>query len=249
VLNNQTMRKFFKAHGVALGGYLREPVMEPIPSQASAAIPLSGGFQTVRVEGFNHREIVSFRSAHTLVSGHEAGGRLETLVTTVVEGLDILGVITADKIVARLAGSVPTAEGANSKVTPSGSYFQNLRICGQLVECRFIGDRFDNLVCDAGYLDSLRAESFKGQMLPAKGWDAKGLVPVSLCAEVSIGGVKRKEEDPFHIDVPHLGRVYLSEFLVNRTSHRLTMLRVELGCPVSGSFDAGSVEGDPFIMP
>jgi hypothetical protein len=46
-----------------------------------------------------------------------------------------------------------------------------------------------------------------------------------------------------------VGRIYLAEFLVSRTSHRLTMLRVELGCPVRGSFDACAVEGEPFIMP
>jgi hypothetical protein len=249
VITDDTLRKFFKGQAVALGGHLRHPIGEPVPSQASAAIPLSGGLATSRVEGFNHREIVSFKSAHTLVSGGESNGKLETLVTTVIEGLDILGVITADKIVGRLVGSLPVKKGANPKVTPSGSYFQNLRICGEPVECRFIGNCFDDVVCDDKYPGSLANNATIGpQLLPAKGWADKGFAPISLCADVSTGKLSCKPTAN-QIDIPHLGRIYLSEFLVSRTSHRLTMLRVELGCPVRASLDACAVEGEPFIMP
>ena len=249
MLTDQPFRKFFKGQGVALGGHLSDPMTETIPSQASAAIPLSGGFDTARVEAFNHREIVSFKSARTLVTGHESNGKLETLVTTVVEGLDILGVITADKIVARLSGSHPIGKGLNPVVTPSGSYFQNLRIGGEEVQCTFIGDCFDKVVCDAEYPYSLtNNEQLKDQLPPAEGWAQKGFLPISLCRDVSIGKSPCRPGLNY-IDVQHLGRIFLSEFIVSRTSHRLTMLRVELGCPVRGSVDAGSVEGEPFIMP
>jgi hypothetical protein len=237
VIKDEPIRKFFKGHGVALGGQLRQPVTEAIPSQASAAIPLSGGYSTARVDGFNHREIVSFKSAYTLVSGHESHGKLETLVTTVVEDLNILGVITADRIVARLSGSIPIKEHANPIVTPSGSYFQNLRVAGEEVKCTFIGDCFDELVCDAKYLEAVKKRA-EGQFPKDNPGAEKGFLPVSLCK-----GVKPC------MDVPHLGRIFLSEFLVSRTSHQLTMLRVELGCPVYASVDAGSVEGEPYIMP
>jgi hypothetical protein len=249
VLTDQPFRKFFKGQGVALGGWLREPVTEVIPSQASAAMPLSGGMDQARVSAFNHREILSFKSAHTFVSGKETDGKLETLVTTVVEGLDILGVVTADRIVARLAGSHPVAEKQNPIVTPSGSYFQNLRIRGEEVTCRFVGDCFDKLVCDSGYLGSLpKNEDLQDQILPSDGWTDKGFLPISLCADVCIGGEECDSKHKY-IDVPHFGRVFLSEFIVSRTSHRLTMLRVELGCPVRGSMSAGDVEGEPYIMP
>lgn len=249
MLTNQTIRKLFKGNGVALGGHLRQPFTEPIPSQASAVIPISGGLQTVRAEAFRHREIISFRSAYTLVSGHEADSKLHTLAMTVIEGLDILGVVTAGKIVARLSGSIDVKDGANPIVTPSGSYFEDLRICGELVKCRFIGDCFDELTCDDKYLDSVRSsDKIRPQLLPAKGWEAKGFVPVSLCAGVAIGE-RKGQAAQFHFDVPHFGRVFLSEFIVSRNSHHLTMLRVDLGCSVDGSLTAGSVEGEPYIMP
>jgi hypothetical protein len=152
--------------------------------------------------------------------------------------------------VARLSGSLLIEEKrANPIVTPSGSYFQNLRICGEEVECSFLGTCFDKAEANAGYLTALAENTdLKGQLPPAEGWSEKGFLPISLCSKVSIGK-KPCEAGRFHFDVQHLGRVYLSEFIVSRTSHRLTMLRVELGCPVQASLSAGTVEGEPYIMP
>jgi hypothetical protein len=44
--------------------------------------------------------------------------------------------------------------------------------------------------------------------------------------------------------VDHFGMVYLAEMYVDGNSRRLTMLRIELGCPVEGGVAAGSVGGN-----
>ena len=58
------------------------------------------------MENFRHRELISVKSARTVVAGREARQHdpsvFSTLATTIVEGLDIMGVVTADRVVARL---------------------------------------------------------------------------------------------------------------------------------------------------
>lgn len=244
-------RKLYKGHAVALGGYIERPVPEVIQSQASAAISISGGYDSAHAACFNHREIVSFKSARTLVSGRESadGKYLETLASCVVEGLDILGVVTAERVVARLSGSHLVGPKRNPVVTPSGSYFQGLRICGKEVRCRFIGEAFDNLQSGPDSPGVLRTrQELQGQVIQGEGWEAKGFLPISLCADLYIGD-KPCEPGRNVIEIPHFGRVYLGELIICRDTHRLTMLRVELGCPVEGAFDICSVEGEPHIMP
>ena len=245
-------RKIFKGYGVALGGYIERPDPEVIRSQASASIPITGGRDSARVEGFNHRDIVSFKSAYTMVSGHESadGKYLETLVTSVVEGLDILGVLTADRIVARLGGSHEIAPKKNAIVTPSGSHFHNLQIYGRPVHCDFIGECFDNVESGAKTLDTIRGlPEFKGKNLISDGvgWSEKGFLCASICSDLKWGG--KKCPGTTFIEIPHFGRVYLGEFIVSRDSHHLTMLRVELGCTVSGDVTSGTGGGEPHLMP
>ena len=244
-------RKIYKGQAVALGGFIQRPIPEIIQSQAAASIPISGGVDSARVEGFNHREIVSFRSARTLVSGQESpdGKNLETLATCVVEGLDILGVVTAERVVARLSGTHVALPDCYPIVTPSGSYFQGLKICGKDVTCKFICDAFDKLETGRNPAATLRTnKDLKDQIIQEDGWAAKGFLPISLCAGLHIGDQPCNPGQNV-IEIPHFGRIYLGELIICSDSYRVTMLRVELGCPVEGQFDAGSVEGEPHLLP
>ena len=65
-------------------------------------------FGSVRVEGFRHKEILSFGSAYTEVVGTEPeDGVYETLALSVVEKFNLLDVVTCDRIVARLTSRFP----------------------------------------------------------------------------------------------------------------------------------------------
>jgi hypothetical protein len=251
MLKQPLSRKLYKGQAVALGGFIERPMPEVIQSQAAAAIPISGGFDSARAEGFNHREIVSFRSARAHVTGHESadGKHLETLSTCVVEGLDILGVVTAERVVARLVGSHVVQPKWYPIVTPSGSYFQGLHVCGREVRCKFIGDAFDKLESGRDAAATLRTQfPLQDQIIQEDGWAAKGFLPISLCADLHIGDQPCKPGQNV-IEIPHFGRIYLGELIICKDSYRLTMLRVELGCPVEGQFDVASVEGEPHLMP
>jgi hypothetical protein len=43
--------------------------------------------------------------------------------------------------------------------------------------------------------------------------------------------------------------VYLAEMYVDGNARRLTMLRIELGCPVEGGMDFGGVGGNGSFYP
>jgi hypothetical protein len=51
------------------------------------------------------------------------------------------------------------------------------------------------------------------------------------------------------LELPQVGRLHLLQFLCSTYNRRLVMLRVELGCPVGGSADAGIVEGNGSTYP
>ncbi len=71
--------------------------------------------------------------AYTHVTGGEEDGHWATLTSAVVEGVNLLEVVTADKIVAQISSKHPK-EGNHPVVSFVGSQFVNLRINGQLVE-------------------------------------------------------------------------------------------------------------------
>ena len=259
MLREPKSRNLYRGHAVALCGHIERPVPEIIQTQAAAAISISGGCDSARAECFTHRDIVSFKSARSHVSGRESsdGKYLETLATCVVEGLDILGVVTAERVVGRLVGShVVGTKGANPVVTPSGSYFQGLRVFGKEVKCDLIGHRFDALESKPNAAVSLRTDDkVKNQVIQDEGWEAKGFLPISLwAAPPSVKDLPVNEDQSWNreqnaIVIPHFGRIYLAEMIICCDSHRLTMLRVELGCPAEGGFDVCSVDGEPHIMP
>jgi len=129
----------FRADASALGGYITEPVQKNIPTLAPVCLPAAGGFATARSEGFNLEEIVSCSSAYSLVTGRrepwegkgdEANGAISTLLTTVVEDLNILEVVTARRIVAQISVTSPL-DGGPQRISLAGSRFEDLRFFGR----------------------------------------------------------------------------------------------------------------------
>src|SRR5215472_2739782 len=123
----------FHYHACAnvLSGHFTRPFQDVIDVQAASSLPVTGGHGRARVEDFRFREFFSFRKGYTHVSGsHQADdGSHNTLVTSTVEGLNLLDIVTADRITARLYSK----HGANAKegsFTMVGSRFENLRIAG-----------------------------------------------------------------------------------------------------------------------
>ncbi len=132
----------YHAEASALKGSLKLPIAQEIEPQAHTKLPERGGYLTQRIDLYRLESIISFRSAYTHVGGNlsdKPGGGATTLTTTVVEGLNVLEVVTADRVVGQMITEHPP-EG-HKRYIPSisflGTRFENLRIAGYPIQLEF----------------------------------------------------------------------------------------------------------------
>jgi hypothetical protein len=128
---------YYHADANSLGGFIEEPFEAIIPAVSSVSLPAVGGYATNRTKALNFKEIISCRSAYTRVSGRAIAedGPWSTQVTSVVEGLNILEIVTAERIVSQISVEHPR-EGSAASISFAGSHFEELRIGGQEVRPR-----------------------------------------------------------------------------------------------------------------
>jgi hypothetical protein len=224
------MERTFLYHALASGvsGRITEPFQDLVQVQGASAIPPSGGYSSSRVESFRYKDIFSFRSSATTASGNfsDAKQRYTTLASITVEGLDILGVITADRVVARLVSEQPKNPEERPEFTIAGSHFENLQVAGCPLHVR---PDFGRLV------DCWRPKKVDLRTV---------MMPLELDASY---GLKRHLDGA--IEVPEFGKLYLLEFLTTPCYQSLTMLRLELGCPVTGKASVGHVSTNGEFFP
>lgn len=247
----------YNAHGHCLSAHFHRPVEHLIDVQAGTSLPTTGGHGHSRVENFRFREFISFKAAYSHVSGsHNPVDDTETtLVTATVEGLNILDVVTADLLVARLATQHPS-KNREPFVSLLGSKFENLRIAGCPVDMEFNHEfleefnTFDSLLTKGlasnPQFKKMAKDPFQtgtANKLPTTG----GVLLCSIVKDMktTCPGVTRHGHC---FVVPHFGKVYLGELLAWHGSRTLTMLRFELGSPISGtgSTTEATVNGSPW---
>jgi hypothetical protein len=142
----------YHAHGFALGGRINQPVEQEINSHAATTLSVVGGYASSNTENYRLKDLISYRSAHTYISGiKNEDGTHSTVVDTVVEGLNILDIITADSVIGRL--SAKHEDKLPSKIIPLGSTFENLRIAGKPVDVELADDLFSHHQTHEALLD------------------------------------------------------------------------------------------------
>jgi hypothetical protein len=257
----------FRADANALGGLLEKPLRQPIPTLAPVSLPAAGGFAKARSEAFTLDNIISCSSAHSHVSGQENEDEsISILVTAVVEGLNLLEVVTADRIVAQLSILIPR-DRKRLIVSTAGSCFEGLRLAGhprdpklnptlqqRQAECDKegvpqgatadhigeIGKEQAGRVIDTfagGYNAKWAEKRFK--------WMKKNAASNAgaLCSLVD-GFVTDGSKPRGHVvEIPGFGRFFFGELLVTRDSAQLVSIRAELGCPVKGKITINCVGG------
>jgi hypothetical protein len=137
-------KSYYYAEATALAGRLLLPLEQEIKPQAYVKLPDEGGYLAQRAAKYRVESAISFESAHTQVAGNREKKKdrgYNTLVTSVVEGLNILDVVTADLVVAQISTEHPL-EGYVPSVTFLGTRFENLRIAGHKVELEMCLDLF-----------------------------------------------------------------------------------------------------------
>jgi hypothetical protein len=153
---NNNPHHYFHAEADALTAKLQTPFEAQIKPQAfvkiegdSRKILLEGEeFRKVRekkapenyfseqAKNYHHEQIFSFSAAHTQVSGHRSRkhpGAFVTLATSYVEKLNVLNVVTADRVVAQIS-TTHFPNQYSPEVTFLGTHFENLRIARHQTE-------------------------------------------------------------------------------------------------------------------
>jgi hypothetical protein len=250
----------YNAHGYGFGGRIDRPFQHVLDVHAGASLPTEGGYEVSRKENFRLNETISYTAAHTVVSGsrNEKDGSYTTLASATIEGLNILDMVTADRIVARVA-SKQFIDDPEPTITPIGSHFENLRIAGCPIDVELDADLFNRFGTfqafkkayegDQQYRDAMQAVFLWGKpkfevpefLRERYNWFAGDKFPESkgivLCSLVKGFKTKCGELKVYGnvIEVPQFGKVYLGEVMLKQYERQVTMLRVELGSPSAGA--------------
>ena len=249
----------FRADANALGGFLVKPFRKPIPTLAPVSLPAAGGFAMARSEAFTLDNIVSCSSAYSRVSGQEDDdGSISILVTAVVEGLNLLEVLEAERVVAQLSILIPP-DRKQLKVSTAGSRFEGLRLAGRPRDphsSQGLQDR-ENERDEQGRAQGATAahlweigkeqaarvtNAFAGRQNAAWAenrfkWMQKDAATntSALCSLVDGFGTDGPEHCGHVVEIPGLGRFFFGELLLTPNSVQLVSIRAELGCPVTGT--------------
>lgn len=124
----------YHAEAHVLSGHLEHPVKQPIQHHALVVLnDRRGGHFTQTAEDFSLEGLITFASGRTRVSGSPSlkpGHGWVTLSTSILEGLNVFEVITADRVVAQVSTEHPKVDGHVPHVTFLGTRFENFRIGG-----------------------------------------------------------------------------------------------------------------------
>lgn len=138
----------YHASAFGVSGELRRPAQRSIAAQASTTLASGGGRGFDRVDNFQFDGTLSFRAAYTEVGGSfdECHKIHTSYASSVIEGLDIAGIVMADKIVSRMSVYAPE-EGSEGELSFDiiGSHFENLRICGHPINVKLATHEFHKL--------------------------------------------------------------------------------------------------------
>jgi hypothetical protein len=279
---NRKTSFYYQADSSALGGFFEHPFQKIVPSQASVALPAVGGFATVRTEAFNFEGVISCAFAETTVAGrrlaagttNEKDDSFSVSITSVIEGLNILDTITADRIVAKVSIDTPL-NGDSPRISVVGSQFEGFRVGGQ----KAIPTLNSNLVSagrdTAGrptvtYSDFERTGRTQADELrkciPAGeegAWEwalekydwmtseqpaARGGSVLCSLVDGIQGGIGGSSIGHI-LEIPAYGRVFLGEIVASPGYVQFAMIRAELGCNFQGSVNAGVVLGGGHSIP
>jgi hypothetical protein len=123
----------FHAEAHALSGDLQRPIEQKIEPHVPVALKDErGGHLTRFTEDVSIEGLITFKTGHTRVSGSKSLKHhgWVTLSTSVLEGLNVFEVITADRVVAQVSTEHPYENGHVPHVTFLGTKFENLQVGG-----------------------------------------------------------------------------------------------------------------------
>ena len=131
---------FYHAEAHALSGFLKHPIDQPLGKHAEVVLKTRRAEHvTETVKETSLESLISFRAGYSRVSGSKVVKKETwdtdhsawvTLSTSVIEGLNVFEVITADRIVSQVSTEHALEKGHVPQVTFLGTQFNNLQVSG-----------------------------------------------------------------------------------------------------------------------
>jgi hypothetical protein len=225
----------YEATAYVFSAELEEPIHRVINKQAAVELPESGGYEYQQAEPLHVDGIVSYRGGYTQVAGHRGCKHRRvrtTLATSVIEDLNVLDVLTADRVVAQITTEHPD-EGRVPSVSFLGTRFENLRIAGHKIEIEphldILGPKPDDdesYFNDGGvfsriahqYANIRRAVGLPKWADDQFNWDPAEVERQNEMNCSLVNGVSDSPGRSFGhvIDLPHFGKIFLTELTVKR---------------------------------
>ena len=137
---------FYHAEAHVFSSKLDHPIRQPLESYGRVVLEKSRRQSHIaqKIGETSIEGLISFKSGHTRVIGAQIKNKTDvfgddhagwvTMSTAVLEGLNVVDILTADRVVAAVSTEHPLNDGDVPKVTFLGSRFENLRIGGYPVE-------------------------------------------------------------------------------------------------------------------
>ena len=258
----------YHAEAVALSGHLKLPLLQEIKPQTSVKLHEQGGYISQHSGSFRLEGILSYKAAYTQVAGNrdpKRGHGWSTLTTSVVEGINVLEVVTADRVVTQVSSDHPLV-GYVPSISFLGTRFENLRIAGHPVDLELaldvLGPKPDSdfpYTSDAKFLKRVSEQlarisgckSLPPEMLKRYNPGSRAEIDEIECSIVKTAkGAFPGQPFGHVIDVPNFGRIYLgvlrirqSDFVKGvpkKTLIDFTMIELEMGCIGGGRAGVGN---------
>jgi len=272
----------FNAEAAVLCGKLQLPFVHVIEPQSYTTLPAEGGCfanrqEIYRLDGFMH-----FSAGYTHVAGSlspKPNHGWTTLVTTVIEGLNVEEIVTADRIVGQIITEHPL-EGYVPRINFLGTRFENLRIAGfpvQLeIDLNLLSGKPANdapYTEDAGVLARIKGHLDRvgeHKELPADlrerynrlvSAHGPAMEEIECSLVKSVSGTFPGTSHGNVISIPDFGSIVLAKVIVKhedykrgtniprKTTVELTMIDFHLGCPADGTMGAGVGSGGGSSVP
>jgi hypothetical protein len=134
----------YHASAFSISAEFDRPRKHSLAPQASTLLATHGGHNTQRVSGYKADGLISFKEAYSEVAGSydECNGMHTTYALSVLEGVNVADMLTADRVVSRMAVYYSADDKNEASYDIVGSYYENLRIAGHKVDIKLATNVF-----------------------------------------------------------------------------------------------------------
>ncbi len=233
-------RFIFNAYGIGVGGRITHPIQQIIESQASCALPSTGGKAHCKagpyrlVDPADGHVIVGFDSAEVTLIGEQTSENVcSTQITAMVTNLRVGWALKADLLVAKMV-CIYDHGATRFAVDTSGTQFKDVWVADK----KFDVNIDHNMAHDGADFTAFSAAH--------PNWVSRGKVHHSLARHP---GLKFDPWESGYHHEPNFGRIYFAEWRTAPNRQELTMLRLRIGSPDGGNVDTGGGGGGGTTVP